>query len=174
MLIVSSVKKSFLVCAVFALSGLYSCIFLVKNWEYATPNLIFYFILLINTFFSIITFDPMVSKNILFQKNIEILLVAVYLFLSFKIDAPLWFSILGAMLFLVAIFKYYNLGKVGGFTGLIKRKIFVDVLGLLALLLTLIGVVLGFELASLWILAVAFSIVNFYLFFIKPLYITKI
>ncbi|MBI5221869.1 MAG: hypothetical protein HY979_03630 [Candidatus Magasanikbacteria bacterium] len=174
MVFISNAKKSLLACVIFVFSGFFSCFYLVQDWKLAMPNLIFYIILVINTYFSINTFSAIIPKDNWSQKVIDILLMLVYIYFSLNIGKPFWFGLGGIILFFMAVLKYLNLGTMVGFSKLLKRKIFVDTLGFFAFLLTFSGVLMGYGLVSMWVLTIVFAVVNFYLFFINPLYIRPV
>ncbi|MFA6424329.1 MAG: hypothetical protein WCV83_03420 [Candidatus Magasanikbacteria bacterium] len=112
----------------------------------------------------------MVHKKNLFQNTVDAVLVLMYLFLSFSIGNYYWFSIWGILLFMAPILKYLNLGLINDFSKLLKKKIFIDSLGLVAFLLTFGGTLLGFGFISMWIWAIVFIMANIYIFSVNPLY----
>lgn len=170
MAIIYNTKQPLLASIFFVLVGFFSCLYLINDWKLAVPSIIFYIILVVNTYFSISTFVSATPSKSFGQNFFNLSLVIVYIFLALNIGKPFWFSLWGGILFFIAVLKYLNLGAMIGFSKLLKRKISVDFLGLLAFLLAFSGVLMGFDLLSMWILVIAFAVVNFYIFFINPLY----
>jgi hypothetical protein len=161
--------KSILIIIILAMSFL-SSIFLSKTFSsYAFPISIFYILLAINTYFSVDFFAKIIPET-LNQKIIDFVLIIFYIVMIFQINKPLYFSVILSLFFVVATIKYIDLLGILPQPKLLKRKIMADCLGGVLGLITLIGIIFGYIMLSLWFLVIVFAIANIYLFFINPLY----
>ncbi len=135
------------------------------------PLFIFYIILMINTYFSIKLFLAIIPTHIFEQKIMDTLLIIVYILLALSFKHALLFSYVVTLLFIFATLKYALFVKHNDkHPRLLRRKIVVDILGILLSLLTLGGILLGYETYSLWFLTIVFLFANIVIFFITPLY----
>ena len=154
----------------FLVAGILSSIYRVSDWGSSLPLVIFYFVLVFNTFFSIRLFSQISPRGEKSQFVIDGILFIAYLFLALNLNSLEGFLIFGLILFIMATIKYAFLLNITSHEGLMKRKIIVDLLGVLAFALALGGVELGFPRTSSWLLAVVFTIANVLLFSVFPLY----
>jgi hypothetical protein len=133
-----------------------------------TPHLIFYLILLLNTFFSIRFFFPLIERDWK-QLLVDGLLIAQYILLVYAIGAPIFFPFLLLIFFTTATLKY-ALALPGLHPFVLRRKIIIDLLGVLLSAATLGGVLIGYPLESTWGLVGVFALANAYLLLIRPMY----
>lgn len=162
--------KSLIASIIFLLAGLLSSIFFVSNWQTSLPNFIFYIILIINTYFSVSLFSNLIPANNIQQKFFDLLIFFIYLALAININGTTFFAFFGALLFTTSVIKYNRLLMEINYTSLLKRKMFLNTLGALGFLLVLGSSLIGYGVSAMWMLTLAFFIINLYLFFIKPLY----
>jgi len=165
-----SAVKAFFVSLFFALAGCFGAIKGVTDWKTSLPLVIFYAILIINTFFSIRCFNLVPFKRKREQHIIDTLLAVSYLLLATSFRSLYVFALSSMVLYVVATFKYILLFSEGQNKKLLRRKIFIDALGISASILALGGILMGFSFISSWIFTSLFFLVNVYIFFIKPLY----
>jgi len=164
-----ALRKSFIVTTLFALAGVLATL-RIFAWAVSLPLIIFYITLLVNTYFSIRCFFDLVPRKNIKQQSIDLVLGALYLILAASLGNQLLFSYTATILFAMATLKYVLLlPSIGHFTSL-KRKIFIDCLGIIACILTLGGVLLGYGLLATWLWAGIFTFANIHLLFIKPMY----
>lgn len=139
------------------------------------PLFIFYIILIINSYFSILLFLQIIPRHMVSQKIIDTLIIILYLTLGLTFALPLFFAFLLTLIFILCVVKYtLLLNVVTNQPHLLKRKIVIDALGGIMGLLMLGGVILGYPIESSWALVVIFVIANIHLFFISPLYISDV
>ncbi len=164
-----ALRKSFIVTTFFILAGALA-IWRLALWAVSLPLLIFYIILVINTYFCIRCFADLVPRRNLTQQLIDLVLGAIYLILAASLNNQLLFIYTATILFAVATLKYVLLLSPLGYSAFLKRKIFIDNLGIIACILALGGTLLGYGSLASWLWVVIFVIANVYLLFIKPMY----
>lgn len=142
----------------------------INDWGLSLPLIVFYVVLLINTFFSIRCFARITPEGQIVQDIVDVFLVILYLFLAFSMNDALLFIFFSLLLFIMATIKYILLLGQTHHTALVKRKVFVDALGTLACGVMLGALLYGYSTGALWVWSVAFVLANIYLFFVKPLY----
>ncbi len=169
-MLMTSSSKALFWSIIFFLVGAVSWIFSVKDFYASLPLGIFYAVLVINTYYSIRLFSSLAPKNNVLNNVLDILLGGVYLAMALHLNNPLYFVYLDLLLFIVASAKYSFLLKTIDHISLLKKKILVDLSGVMLCALTLGGMILGYTSVSAWFLATLFVIANILLFFVWPLY----
>jgi hypothetical protein len=162
--------KAGIVSAFFFLAAMVSWRFVVTDHASAAPLLIFYITIAINTFFSIQLFTKIIPKEDLVQKCFDVALVLVYLWLAYAMKSILLFAFVDTLLFIVAAGKYAGLLRIVHHPILLKRKIIIDLIGALAGLLAIGGIILGYPLETAWALALAKVVANIALLYFWPMY----
>jgi glycosyltransferase involved in cell wall biosynthesis len=166
---ISPKAKSAIVTAFFGALGI--CGIFFHGYGHASPLLVvFYAVIVINTYYSIALFSRLVPDNDRKQNIVDAVLVATYAVLAFSFASPLAFTLAVTALFAVATLKYVLLMNILDHPMLLRRKIVIDSLGILLGLLASLGVFFGYKEASLLLLASIFFIANVILLFIKPMY----
>ncbi len=136
----------------------------------ALPLFIFYITIVINTFFSVQLFTQIIPKEDLTQKCFDVALVLVYLWMAYAMKNVLLFAFVDTLLFIIAAGKYTGLLRVVNHPILLKRKIIIDLIGALAGLLAIGGIVLGYPLETAWALAASKVVANIALLYFWPMY----
>lgn len=165
-------KKAAIATVGFSVFGLGSS-FLISNWYVALPLLIFYAILILNTYFSIRCLASITPRDNQVQGVVDVILALSIFAQAASLNYPLLFICFAIFLFVFATFKYTLLYSDSNHKELLERKMKVDILGAIACSLALWGGVAGYSLITTWLLVASFLAANFYLFFIKPLYVIK-
>jgi hypothetical protein len=138
----------------------------------ALPMILFHATLLVNTYFSIECFGPRSPIIASGQGVIDFCLVSMYAITPLYIGSPGAYLICVTLLFLIATLKYTLLLGVITDVRLLRRKISIDISGVLGNFCTFLLVGSGLILPELmlWIWASGFVGLNFYLLKIKPMY----
>ena len=153
----------------FSTVGLWSALFHSVAWEFTVPHALFYAVLTINTYFSVL-FHSSFTPDSRFQTFIDLALVAAYLALAFSIGVPVAFSFCAVLIFAVAPAKYaHTLGHTPHDKTL-RRKILIDHVGTFGSVVVLGLTLAGLELPAAWILAILFTLANVYLLLVRPMY----
>jgi hypothetical protein len=140
-----------------------------KNFNQETvPLILFYVILIINSFFSIEFFSKITPDNNE-QKIIDLSIVAIYLILILNLGNELRYLLSSVALFVVATIKYVLLLETVDIK-IVKRKIIIDLFGGIACILALAGSLAGYGEVTNWIWALLFLFANIYFLIIKPMY----
>lgn len=144
--------------------------FYVSNWHDSWPLVLFYALLLLNTYFSVRTFASITPEENLLQHSIDMALGACLLVLIFQFNAPLNFVLWMMLLFILAALKYILLTPITGHSRLLYMKIRIDSFGVLLCFLALWGILLGYIYIStvLWVLV--FFLANLYVLWLRPHY----
>ncbi len=146
------------------------CVMVYKNFNLVkSPMLLFYIILIVDSYFSVGFFSKIVPSKRVDQKIIDFLLVCFYLILILNINNEIWYLLSAIMLFAVATLKYIFLLGVVDFR-VLKRKLMIDILGMIVCVLALVGYLIGLEMMAMWIWSLIFLLANIYLLIIKPVY----
>jgi len=133
------------------------------------PLILFYVVLIINSYFSIEFFSKIVPSKRLDQKIIDLFLVFFYLILILNINNEIWYLLSSIMLFVVATLKYiFLLGVVD--VKILKKKMVIDVFGIIACVLALVGYLISEGGIVVWIWSLVFLFANIYLLIIDPMY----
>lgn len=154
---------------VIALISLGSIVDLSKSW----PLVVFYAVLLINTYFSIRTFASITPEENFGQKLIDAALVVCMLLMVFNFNSVLNFTILATLLFIIATLKYVFLTQLAGYSKLLYMKIRIDALGILFCFLAVVGTLWGYGRQASIIWATVFVLANIYVLWWKPHYDLK-
>lgn len=170
MLKINSQTKALAIDTIFILIGAFSLLYVVADWQESLPLVIFYLTLVINTYFSIKLFANIVGTKLVTQNIADILLFIIYAVMALSLDNRLRFVYLTLLLFIVAAIKYSFLLGIIDHPKLLKRKILVDLSGVLGSALVLAGLWGGYATLSIWIFSGGFVIANLLLFFVWPLY----
>lgn len=163
-------RKAYAATAAFFGAGLFGWFFLVSDWRASLPLAVFYTVLLVNTFFSIRLFAGLSSAGGAAEWAIDGILVFLYFALALNLSSALRFEFIALFIFIFATAKYVFLLGVVPHPILLKRKIIVDLLGVLACALAAGTAVGEYATESAWAFAGVFTIANFLLFFVWPLY----
>ncbi|MCM8773649.1 MAG: glycosyltransferase [Candidatus Omnitrophica bacterium] len=135
-------------------------------------NTIFYLLLLINTYFSIVFCknNYPVYDNI--EKLLDSLLLVIYIATTFFLDNPLKFYSTISLLFLFAILKYINMGRYYTLRGFLIRKIRVDSMGFLffTILSLIMFLIPSAQLLLTFFALFSFFVANIYFIILTPLY----
>ena len=170
----TSDRKAFIVSIFFLVVGIGAFWWTLDHNSVALsvtlPLFIFYLTIVVNTFFSIRLFAAITPKENLAQKICDAMLVLLYIAMALSMGNALHFVFFDVLLFVVATAKYIFLAQIVHYPKLFRRKIWVDVSGIILGLLILAGISAGFALQSAWVFASIFVIANILLFFVWPLY----
>ncbi|MEI6352796.1 MAG: glycosyltransferase family 2 protein [Candidatus Nomurabacteria bacterium] len=161
--------KAILVTLFFFLIGFFEIIHNI-NYTYIIPISIFYLTLTLNTFFSIKLFSEVIPSENKLQIIIDLILVLVYIITAISMHNVLYFTFSLIFLFITATIKYALYLNKSHHLKLFKRKILIDISGILACTLALLGIISGYQTASIWILSIIFFLINIILLIIKPMY----
>ncbi len=134
-----------------------------------TAPLLFYILLLINSFFSIKFFLKIIPRNT-FQNIIDVILIIFYILIALNLGNGIFFTLYLAMFFALAVLKYTRLLNLVNQPKLLRRKITANTLGILLALAAYFGILNGYETVSLWAMTIVFAVANVYYLFVKPLY----
>jgi len=161
--------KAWFATTAFALAGLVSLLFFAMVSRYLLPHSIFYYVLVLNTFFSIRFFSDILEPSPR-QTAVDTILVVLYIVLAYSLGNAFAFSLAATCLFLVATAKYVIELDSNPHVSVLKRKISLDLLGAALCASALGGTLMGYPLESAWTLAAVFALANVYLLFIRPMY----
>ncbi len=153
----------------FALIGIADLLFEAPHTVYVLPHSIFFFTLVLNTFFSVRFFSRVIPESN-HQFVIDTLITIAYAGLAVSIGYEIPFAFFALVVFILAPLKYVFLRRLGIFAALLKRKITINLLGAALCMAVFTGTALGFALPFAWTLAVVFVIANIYLLFVRPMY----
>src|SRR3989344_3335545 len=154
-------RKAVLVCLLFAGIGLFGWFTTGFANAASVPLLVYYAVLLINTFFSIRIFSAITPKNII-QTLFDGVVAIFYLALAFSFGSVTTFAAVSAGLFLLAVAKYVHLKILISSSALLRRKIVLNTLAALLSLFALTLALLGFSEATAWALGIIFALANIY------------
>ena len=164
-------RKAMLATAGFAFFGTLF-LFTVNNLSYALPALIFFAMLVINTYFSIRCFSSITPENDNIAKVIDIGLAFLYLALALAFNDIQRFLLIALFLFELSVIKYSMLLRISApeYQNLVLKKISIDMLGVISCSLALTLALLGYSFYSIWFLAMLLLAANIYLILIKSFY----
>lgn len=152
--------------SVFALVALF---YLAPRNDVVAPQAIFFFLLILNTYFSISFFSTKIPVS-LRQIAVDTLLVVLYAFLALALGYSLLFPLIATALFLVATGKYViELGRTT-YRETLLRKIYIDVAGASISVLALVVALSGYDVLSAWSFTAIFAAGNIYWLFVDPMY----
>lgn len=153
----------------FAFVGLWSVLFNNVPWEFTVPHGLFYAVLTLNTYFSIL-FHSQFTPDSRFQTFIDLALVASYIALALSIGVPVAFSFCAVLIFAIAPAKYAHAIGHTPYDKTLRRKVLIDHLGTVGSVIVLGLTLAGLQLKAAWILAILFTLANIYLLIIRPMY----
>ncbi len=163
--------RALIVFFTFLVIGIFVWEYFNLDWKKYLPLALFYLTIDINTYFSIVLFTRIIPKGMIEQDIFDIILVALYIGLAFSLGNPLMFAFLILFIFIVATIKYAQLLNVINQPKLLKRKITIDLCGVMMGALSVGGILAGYQNYSMWLLAIVFIIVNIFLLLIWPMYV---
>jgi len=142
----------------------------IVDWTRSWPLVVFYTVLLINTYFSIRSFASITPKEHLGQKLIDAALVACMLLMVLNFNSIINFTLIATLLFIVATLKYVFLARLAGYSKLLYMKIRIDTLGILFCFLAAVGTLWGYgkQVSMIW--SLGFILANVYVLWLKPHY----
>ena len=159
--------KTYIFAILFSIIG---GIMIYKNLNLATlPLILFYIILIINSYFSIEFFSKIIPPKRLDQKVINLILVFFYLILILNLGNEMWYLLSATMLFIVATLKYVFLLETVDLK-ILKKKLIIDILGSIICASALAGYLIGCGEVTKWIWALMFLFANIYLLVVNPMY----
>jgi hypothetical protein len=148
--------------------------FAQSGWAGALPILIFLALLLIHTYHAVRSITSITPPRLAFPHLYDAALVVAYLALPVSLWYGSVFYLVATFLFAVASMKYaLLLGRTTGET-LIRKKLIVDIGGVLGCLTAYTGDVMGMTRVTDWVFSLGFIAASVYLFYIRPLYIVPI
>lgn len=131
---------------------------------------IFFITLTVNTYFSIRFYTELLPALTFIDRFIDAVLAVLYIGLAAALSSIFLFELIGLLLFSVATAKYILLLTRGAYEATLRKKISIDVLGILLFALCLAVSLAGFETISAWSLAALFLGANVYLLLLNPMY----
>ncbi len=134
------------------------------------PCCILYAGLVINTFPSVRLFSSLHPERDAMQTIIDTTLVVLYICIALTLGHPLRFALLDTCLFVMAMIKYIYLLPQAAHRDLLKRKIFVDGLGVASAAVAFVGCLLWRSDIMMWLWAAAFTATQIDIFILHPLY----
>lgn len=163
--------KTTIAITVFSCAALISFVSHLGSLSVTLPLFIFYVLFLINSYISIKLFFGIIPPRMKSQTYIDLFLAVVYIALAWNFANPTLFAFLLVLFFLFGSMKYvFLIHTITNHPTLIRRKIIANILASTLGLLTLGGILLGYEQASMWGLVIVFALANIFIFFISPLY----
>lgn len=160
--------KAVSVATAFSLAGLLGFFWGMPTPE-RMPHAIFFATLVVNTFFSV-RFYADIQPNILSQAIVDVLLASIYVVLGISIGSSSAFALAALGLFALAPIKYVLMLSHIPHRNLLRKKIRIDVIGLLACTSLLLVTIGGYGLVGAWVFAIGFMCANIYLLLIRPMY----
>ncbi len=161
--------KTWTATIAFSLAGIIAILFYALVSPVLLPHVIFYAVLVVNTFFSIRFFSRIAPEN-KSQFAIDTVLVLLYLALAFSMGNPFTFAFFALCLFIAASTKSPLLLLVIPQTNVLKRKILIDLMGTAACAAILGASIIGYPLEAAGAAAIGFTLANVYLLLINPMY----
>lgn len=161
--------KALLVSLFFTLVGVVGYVYLAPHTRELVPHIIFYGVLVVNTFFSVRLYSQ-IQPLTLSQLVIDGILVITYVAVGLSLGRVMEFAIAALVLFAVAPLKYaLMLGHIPH-AALLRRKVRIDLCGTASCLVLLIATMFGYTLVAAWLFALGFAGANIYLLIIRPMY----
>lgn len=165
-------RRAAAAAGVFSIIGLIALTSVV-DWNKSWLLILFYALLVLNTYFSVRCFSSIAPRWEIKQELIDAALAVLYVMMVLNFNFAFNFVAISTLLFMVAVIKYVLLAEIIGYSKLLRRKIFTNTLGILLCFLTLIGILWGYGSQALPIWVAAFALTNIYLLLLKPLYNPK-
>lgn len=153
----------------FSAAGLWSVFFRAAPWNFLLPHLLFYMVLVFNTYFSV-RFYSGITPDTTFQFLIDGALVVSNLALALTIGLPLPFAVCAVVLFTIAPAKYAHMLGQTPHVKTLRKKILIDLLGAIMSSSVMILTLFGYDSEAAWTLAILFGLANVYLLAINPMY----
>jgi hypothetical protein len=156
-------------CVFVVLFSIIGVVMVYRNFNLAAlPLVLFYVVLMVNTYFSIEFFSKIIPLKRPDQKIIDLLLVFSYLALILSMGNEIWYLLFAIMLFVVATLKYVCLLGVVDLK-ILKKKLIVNIFAIVACILAFGGYLIDWGMI-IWIWGLMFLFANVYLLIIKPMY----
>ena len=162
-------KKATLASLTFLVVFIWATRYIVVDWELSLPLAIFYVILIVNTYFSVKLFSGIIPKDNVLQDSIDFVLVMFYIAMSASMNNPILFYVVPSVFYIIASMKYTILLGIIDYPVLLKRKIFVNLLGSLACVTVLSLAVFNYNFAG-WLFAGEFFVANIVVLWLWPIY----
>ncbi len=162
-------RRALATVVVFGLWGVGAAYFIL-DWQTAWPLVLFYALLILNSYYSVRAFASITPREHLGQQGMDILLCLWLALLPLNFNTPLNFVLLMSMLFVTATLKYVLLLPVAGYSRLLYAKIRVDTLGILLCFLALLGILWGYAFWTTVLWSLIFFISNIYVLWWEPHY----
>lgn len=161
--------KAWVVTVLFSFVGVVAFFYRAPFVPELVPELVFYAVLVLNTFFSVRFYSALQPKNSS-QVCIDAVLVVAYIALAFSLGRPISFAFAALCLFIIAPQKYALMLELVPHATLLRNKILIDLSGAMLSAAVLGATIAGYAYAGAWVLAVLFTLANIYLLFIRPMY----
>ncbi len=165
-----STRRAIFVTFLTTMAGIVGWALFVYSWKESLPLVIFYALLVVNTFPSVQLFSSIVPQEDGQHALADIILALLYLFLAASLGNPQQFALCATVLFLVAAGKYTLMLYEIPHPYLLQRKIRMDLLGALLCAAVLAAMNFGWILSAGWVLAVTFALASIYVLVVRPLY----
>jgi hypothetical protein len=165
-----SLRKAVFFTLLAVTMGLVGTFVFVTDWSVSLPLVIFYVILVINTYPSVRLFSSLIPIDDGKHALADFLLGGLFLFLPMTFGDPIQFTLCALVLFLGATGKYSLMLDELPHQRLLTRKIRIELLGVLMCASVLALMNFGFVLSAAWALAIIFAIANVYVLVLRPLY----
>ena len=154
----------------FSLAGILGWVLFVSDWRLSLPLAVFYIVIVINTYPSVRLFASIVPSEKSHYILSDVALTILYILLAASLGDPITFALSGTFLFIIAAGKYTLLLHDIPHPALLKRKITIDIMGIL-LCVGSLGIMLsGYVAVGSWALAIIFALANVYFLGINPMY----
>lgn len=162
-------QKARFVAVLFAIIGIAAWLALERN-VFSFPLALFYAVITINTYFSVRFFSGLMPSEDALQHVLDVVLAIFFLLLALHFAHPIIFVFFALCLFIAATLKYALLIHTFAHPIVLRRKILIDLLGII-----LCAVILGLMLAgavfyATWAFALIFLAANAHLLILRPMY----
>lgn len=162
--------KAWSVTIAFLALALYTVMFRAPLSSVLVPELIFFLVLVLNTFYSVRLYAA-IQPDDLVQAFVDVVLVVIYAWLALSLSTHVEFFLAATILFIAATPKYMLMrGKIP-YDALLRRKVKIDTTGIALCALCFALAYFGHSFAAAWTLAIAFTAANIYLLWIRPMYV---
>jgi hypothetical protein len=161
--------KALLAALIFTVLGVGGFLYTASG-SISLPLALFYAVLTINSYFSVIFFATFISPDDALQRVADVILVVSYGVLSFTFGDVEQFAFCALALFLFTMMKYTLLLTKSPHVHVLRRKITINIFGSLLCLVALGIAFTGHGAPAAWTLALVFSLANIYFLCIRPMY----
>lgn len=162
--------KAWFVSIAFLALALWTILFRAPLSSVLFPELIFFLVLVLNTFYSVRLYAA-IQPDDLAQAFVDVVLVAIYAWLALSLSTHIEFFLAATILFIAATPKYMLMhGKIP-YDALLRRKVKIDTTGIALCTLCFGLAYSGHSFLAAWALAITFTIANIYLLWIRPMYV---